>query len=130
MAEKIYKQLIEGNDDSMEVEEVTIKEMYKLITKSRPTKLRGNNELNMYVLRQIPELAAICLTHLVNSIIRTRQFPDILKISRIIPILKPKKDRMSLQSNRPMNNLNVLERCGTSSQESNTIIHRKKQHNT
>ena len=64
----------------------------------------------MYILKQIPQLAAIALTHIINTIIRTGTFPDCMKISRVIPILKPKKDKNSLRSYRPINNMNVIEK--------------------
>ena len=64
----------------------------------------------MYVLKQIPEFSAICLTHIINNIIRKSIFPKSLKTSRIIPIHKKNKDRFDLTSYRPINNLNVVEK--------------------
>ena len=98
------------NEEDIKLKEVTIKEVYEIINKSRPTKSRGNNEVNMYILKQIPQLSAIALTHIINCIIRTGIFPESMKISRVIPILKPKKDKNSLRSYRPINNMNVTEK--------------------
>ena len=64
----------------------------------------------MYILKQIPQLSAIALTHIINTIIRTGIFPECMKISRVIPILKPKKDKNLLRSYRPINNMNVIEK--------------------
>ena len=61
-----------------------------LIDSMKPSKARGNTEINMYILKQIPEFTSICMTHLVNTVIRSGRFPDKLKISRMMPILKPK----------------------------------------
>merc|ERR1711954_545075 len=110
IAEKIYKDLVPRNENDIKLKEVTIKEIYEIINKSRPTKLRGNNEVNMYILKQIPQLSAIALTHIINTIIRTGIFPDCMKISRVIPILKPKKDKNLLRLYRPINNMNVIEK--------------------
>merc|ERR1711954_299442 len=110
IAEKIYKDLVPRNENDIKLKEVTIKEIYEFINKSRPTKSRGNNEINMYILKQIPQLSAIALTHIINTIIRTGIFPDCMKISRVIPILKPKKDKNLLRSYRPINNMNVIEK--------------------
>ena len=98
VAENTFKTLVERNENEFEFREVRIKEVYKYITKSRPTKARGNCELNMFILRKIPEFAAICLTHIINNIIRTATFPKALKTSRMIPILKPNKDKNLLTS--------------------------------
>merc|ERR1711954_533440 len=110
IAEKIYKNLVPRIEEDIQLKEVTIKEVYEFINKSRPTKSRGNNEVNMYILKQIPQLSAIALTHIINTIIRTGIFPDCMKISRVIPILKPKKDKNLLRSYRPINNMNVIEK--------------------
>ena len=80
IAEKIYKDLVPRNENEIKLQEVTIKEVYDIINKSRPTKLQGNNEVNMYILKQIPQLSAIALTHIINTIIRTGIFPDCMKI--------------------------------------------------
>ena len=58
------------NEEDIKLKEVTIKEVYEIINKSRPTKSRGNNEVNMYILKQIPQLSAIALTHIINCTIR------------------------------------------------------------
>merc|ERR1711954_185007 len=80
IAEKIYKDLVPRNENEIKLQEVTIKEIYEIINKSRPTKSRGNNEVNMYILKQIPQLAAIALTHIRNTIIRMGIFPECMKI--------------------------------------------------
>merc|ERR1711954_552990 len=67
IAEKIYKDLVPRNENEIKSKEVTIKEIYEIINKSRPTKSRGNNEVNMYILKQIPQLSAIALTHIINT---------------------------------------------------------------
>ena len=53
---------------------------------------------------------SILLTHLTNCIFRTGIFPEGLKISRIIPIMKPGKPDNNLDSFRPINNLNTIEK--------------------
>ena len=98
VAEMIYKDLMPRIKNSIKLEEVTIKQMYELINKAKPTKARGNNELNMHILKHIPQLTLIVLTHIVNTIIRTGIFPDCMKISQVIPILNPRKDKKSLRS--------------------------------
>merc|ERR1711954_214911 len=93
LAEKIYKRLLPRVEETLKNSEVKIKDVLNTINKSKATKARGNDNLNMYVLKQISEFLAICITHIINSIIRKSIFPSTLKTSRIIPIYKKNKDK-------------------------------------
>ena len=64
----------------------------------------------MFVMKHTPEFSSICMTHVVNCIIRSGVFPEILKTSQILPILKPKKDRKLLTLHGPINNMCVIEK--------------------
>ena len=50
------------------------------------------------------------LTHLVNAIIHTEQYPSILKVDRITPTLKPDKPDDLIDSYRPINNLSTIDK--------------------
>ena len=50
------------------------------------------------------------LMWLVNNSIQQGIVPDILKVSRILPISKPGKDINNIESYRPINNLPVVEK--------------------
>ena len=50
------------------------------------------------------------ITHLINTIIISNIFPDIFKISRVLPFSKPNKPSSDLDSYRPINNLMCLEK--------------------
>ena len=52
------------------------------------------------------------ICHLINSIIRTGIFPDCLKVSKVIPILKPSKPSNNTESFRPVNCLLAIEKLG------------------
>ena len=62
VAEKVFKTLIPRNENNLEIKEVTIREVYDTITKAKTTKACGNCEMNMFILKQIPNFAAICIT--------------------------------------------------------------------
>ena len=47
---------------------------------------------------------------LINPIINSGTYPNILKLSRITPILKPDKDISNIDSFRPINNLITLDK--------------------
>ena len=63
-------------------------ETRKLILSQKNSALTGYDSISNKIIRKIaPEIAPI-IAHLINSIIRTGIFPDCLKISKVIPMLK------------------------------------------
>ena len=50
------------------------------------------------------------ITHLINTILRTKNFPKILKVSRILPLSKPLLNHLDISSYRPINNLCCVEK--------------------
>ena len=69
-AKKVVIELIPRSKEEFKIEETTISEMAKIIHKSKPSKSHGNDEVNMYCIKEIPHLMAICLTHLWNCMVR------------------------------------------------------------
>ena len=110
VAEEVFKTLVPRVDEELTIKEVTIKDIKEIIKKSKPSKSRGNDELNMLIIKLIPDFLAICIAHLVNCIIRMGIFLQTLKTSHIIPIHKNKKDKKQLSSFCPINNWNVVEK--------------------
>ena len=50
------------------------------------------------------------ITHLINTILRTKNFPKIPKVSRILPLSKPLLNHLDISSYRPINNLCCVEK--------------------
>ena len=50
------------------------------------------------------------MTHLINTIIQAKTYPRILKISKVLPILKPGKCPTEPSSFRPISNLSVIDK--------------------
>ena len=70
----------------------------------------GFDNISMSIIKIIPDVLAIYIMHGINSSIRQEIFPDILKITRILPILKPEKNKFDLNSYRPISNLHSMEK--------------------
>ena len=62
------------------------------------------------IIRRAPDRMAEMHTHLINQIIKKKKFPEILKISKIIPILKKGKPKYDIDSYHPINNLACTEK--------------------
>ena len=75
------------------------------------TWLKMLNTLGLYVMmkylwwywKKINPIIFIHLNHLFNTITRTKIYPSHLKVSKIIPILKPGKNKFEIGSYRPIN---------------------------
>jgi len=50
------------------------------------------------------------IRHLIVYIIRNGIYPKTFKISKITPTLKPDKNKFIIDSNRPINNLTVIDK--------------------
>ena len=64
----------------------------------------------MKIYKRLGTAIAPFVMHLINSIIYSTIYPNVLKISRITPTLKPEKEIDSLNSYRPINNLSALDK--------------------
>ena len=81
-----------------------------MINNSKVTKLSGYDRITMKTLKQIPYFTALTITHLVDNIIFTKNFPDCLKVSWIVPISKKGKPLNKMESFRPICNLSSIEK--------------------
>ena len=64
----------------------------------------------MNILKIINKKISPHITHLCNCIIRTGIYPDKLKVSKILPILKPSKDMYDISGYRPINILGPVDK--------------------
>ena len=64
----------------------------------------------MKVIKKINKCISPHINHLINNIIYFSTYPDCLKLSRMTPNLKPQKKHECIDSYRPLNNLNALDK--------------------
>ena len=121
---KIRKEIPETNQDPMELvrklipkkesrfkmKEINVQRTYEIIENMKSSNTCGFDNISSRTIKMIPELTAILMTHAINCMIRKKRFPDILKISRILPISKPGRDNRLIENMRPISNLNTLEK--------------------
>ena len=70
----------------------------------------GHDAISSRILKLTPDVLSPFITHAFNSSIRSGIFPDILKVSRILPISKKDKSKLSMSSYRPIHNLHTAEK--------------------
>ena len=107
---EILGKLIKKPDKKFALPKISYEETYKIILKMKLSGSSGLDEIDSKIIKMVPKVTAMMMTHLINSIITTGIYPDILKISRILPILKPGKAKSEEGSYRPINNLSVFDK--------------------
>jgi hypothetical protein len=80
-----------------------VTEIRTAIHELRSTKSPGYDFITGNVLKELPEVGMRAITQLFNSILRTRHFPGLWKVSQIIPILNPENHlkRRNLKAHQP-----------------------------
>ena len=64
----------------------------------------------MNVIKKLTKKISPHLTHLYNSITRSAIYPDIVKLNKILPTLKPDKNNFLMESYRPINILHPVDK--------------------
>ena len=70
----------------------------------------GYDSITMNILKKLGSVIIPHLTHMINRVVRSSEFPHIFKLMRIVPISKPGKPLDLIDSYRPINNLCTLEK--------------------
>ena len=83
-------------NNTLTIPKITNKETQDLIKVMKSSNATGHDSLNTKILKNSSIVIAPHITHLVNCCIRQSKFPDIYKISRILPLLKKGKDKTLL----------------------------------
>ena len=87
--------------ESFYIAPVTEKEVVALIASLKPSKTPDVYGMSPYLLRRVGDLVAVPLTHHINNAFLTGEYPDELKIARVIPIHKS-GDNNSPNNYRPI----------------------------
>ena len=66
--------------------------------------------MSMRIIKKLNPILLPHITHLINSIIYTEIYPEVVKVSCITPILKPDKLCDIIDSYRSINNLAALDK--------------------
>ena len=70
----------------------------------------GYDKKTSRILKMGSPIISILLTHAINTSIRENKFPETLKIARVLPILKPDKNKKDPDGYRPISNLHTAEK--------------------
>ena len=102
--------LMKKPESKFKLNEIKLEETYEIITKMKRSNSSGYDSVNSRILKEIPHIISIYMTHLINTMIRTSTFPKALKITKIIPLSKPKKSVTMKANYRPIAVMNTFEK--------------------
>ena len=104
------KNLIANPDKKFNLPPISIDETGTIIKQAKNSASRGYNNTNMRFIKLNPKAFAPFITIAINRSIAAGVFPDNMKVAKILPILKPGKNRFKKESYRPISNLHCLEK--------------------
>ena len=102
--------LIKKPEKKLIIPYISTDEVESIIKKSKNSSARGYNKTSIRFLKIAPHAWAAPIAFAINKSIMAGRFPDVLKVSRILPILKNGKDKFSKESYRPISNLHCMEK--------------------
>ena len=107
---EILKKLRSRVENDLVIPYITVKETQKLISKLKNSNCTGYDDISFKILKKINVRISPHICHLINSILYTQIFPDIFKLSRILPISKSNLPTDKISNFRPINNLCSVEK--------------------
>ena len=106
----ILEQISKRSKNSIKMPFITLEKTKNIINNLTSSNATGHDIISTKILKKIKNQIAPHITHLINTIIRTSTYPEIYKLSRMLPLCKPGMDPLKLESYRPINNLPCIEK--------------------
>ncbi|KAI5754873.1 hypothetical protein M8J77_012232 [Diaphorina citri] len=102
---------VQYSDMDYEIPCTTVREVQRTINKEiNPKKAPGYDLITGLVLKQLPRIADVKITQIINAAFKLKYVPQIWKIAEVIMISKPGKPETELTSYRPISLLPVLSK--------------------
>lgn len=105
-----YRRMLKGKILNMTLTTISLAEMNLILKSMKPTKSTSADGLSMKLVKGAAQVLAKPLLNIVNQSIVTNTFPDNLKLSKIVPILKANKDPSIPHNYRPINLLSPISK--------------------
>lgn len=105
-----YRKYIKKPINELDIDEISMAEINKTYKKMKKSNTTGYDQISMKTINLLKETTLPLIHHLTNQIIKTGNFPAILKISRIIPIKKIKTPSLNCKDFRPINIISPISK--------------------
>ena len=110
-----YKKAKGQNVPNFNLGQILMSQLRKVITSMRPTLSTAGDQIPMKIIKEARTVLEPQLLNLVNKIIETAEYPQILKVKKTIPIPKPPMDVNIIEGWIPINLVptisKVVEKC-------------------
>ena len=90
--------------------ETTVEEVENIIRNMKSSNGVGFDNINTRIIKKIPEITAVFVCHLINTAIQSNKYPEMLKITRILPLSKAGKNKDKMDSFRPVCNAHTFDK--------------------
>ena len=107
---EILKYLIPRVNQNIIFKKIDRQGVKKLLKQAKATNSLGNDIVSMKTIKKLGHCIEPYIEHLINTIIESENYPNIFKVSKITPTLKPDKSANLIDSYRPINNLSSFEK--------------------
>lgn len=87
-----YRWVIRRPLNNLNFTQITEQQTRTMIAKMRPTKSTVVDGIRMCTIIKNKDILTKPLTNLINVSIATNTYPEALKVNKVVPVLKPKKD--------------------------------------
>ena len=112
---KLYKDAVGQIEHKLNIEQINMSQLIKTISNMAATTSATKDYLSMRLLKDAGQTIYPLILHLVNTVIKTEIFPEVLKITKIVPIRKKSKPHDDCTGWRPINILpslsKIIEKC-------------------
>lgn len=104
---EIVLDTVDWNEHSIFLSPATQEEVKFLIASLKPKKAAGIDGIQAIVVKNCPEIITPILTEIINNCIACGQFPDALKVARVVPIHKS-ESKAEIENYRPVSVLPII----------------------
>ena len=95
---------------SLSFKSVSMSELKKTITTMKSSGSSSEDGISMWIIKLAREFLEPQILHLITRIMATGVYPKTLKISKLIPVEKPIKDKTTQKGWRPINLVNSISK--------------------
>ena len=98
-------------ENTLTVKALTRRQLADLVSSMKPTKSAGYDDINMKIIKDYYSVLEEPLHHFVTRVIETQDYPQSIKVSRVVPLLKaPDLNTTDCKSYRLVNILPFLSK--------------------
>ena len=107
---KDYMKAIKTPIQLMNFREIDLNQLKSIVKAMKTSNAAGNDDITSKMIKNVNESILPLILHLVNTTIKEKKFPDITKISKIIPHWKNSNYNTNPMNLRPINLMTIISK--------------------